>query len=109
MIPLLCICIETPCTPFAEVCSEPAATSGNVAGPVRGLLVPCATNGDVHLPCQVSESGFNVLDVASVDLLMALEVEPSLESAGAMAAGEPATATAELPGYGLLSYCKMLA
>ena len=38
---------------------------------------------------------------------MALEVEPSLESAGAIAAGEPATATAELPVDGLLSYCKM--
>jgi hypothetical protein len=45
---------------------------------------------------------------ASVDLLMALEREPSLELAGAMAAGEPATATAELPVDGLLSYCKML-
>jgi hypothetical protein len=109
MIPLLCICIETPCTPSAEVCSEPAATSGNVAGPVRGLLVPCATDGDVHLPCQVSESGFNVHQRTSVGRLVALEVVPSLELAGAMAAGEPATATAELPGYGLLSYCEMLA
>ena len=108
MIPLLCICIETPCTPSAEVCSEPAATSGNVAGPVRGLLVACATDGDVHLPCQVSESGFNVHQRTSVGRLVALKMVPSLELAGAMAACEPATATAELPGYGLLSYCKML-
>ena len=108
MIPLLCICIETPCTPFAEVCSEPAATSGNVAGPVRGLLIACATDVDVHLACQVSETRFNVHEFTIMYRLMTFEVEPSLELAGAMAAGEPATATAELPGYGLLSYCKIL-
>ena len=109
VIPLVVIGIETPCTPSAEVRSEPAATSGDVAGPVGRLLVACATNGNVRLVCQVSESGFNVVDVTSVDRLVAFEREPSLELAGAMAAGEPATATAELPGYGLLSYCKMLA
>ena len=109
MIPLLAIGIETPCTPPAEVRSEPAATSGDVAGPVGRLLVASATDGDVRLACQVVEAGVDVHDLASVDRLVALEVEPSLELAGAMAAGEPATATAELPGYGLLSYCKMLA
>ena len=108
MIPLLCICIETPCTPFAEVCSEPAATSGNVAGPVRGLLVACATDVDVRLPCQVAEAGVDVHDLAIVDHLMTCEREPSGKLSGAMAAGEPATATAELLGDGLLSYCKML-
>ena len=108
VIPLVAIGIETPWTPLAEVRSEPAATSGDVAGPVGRLLVACATDGDVRLACQVPESGFNVVDVTSVDLLMACEREPSGELAGATAAGEPATATAELPGYGLLSYCNIV-
>ena len=60
VIPLVVIGIETPCTPSAEVRSEPAATSGDVAGPVRGLLIACATDIDVRLPCRVSETRFNI-------------------------------------------------
>ena len=60
VIPLLTIVKETLWTCSAEVRSEPAATSGDVAGPVGRLLIACATNGDVRLVCQVSESGFNV-------------------------------------------------
>ena len=109
VIPLVVIGIKTPCTPSAEVRSEPAATSGDVAGPVGRLPIACATDADVCLACQVSESGFDVVDVTSVDVLMAFEREPSGKLSGAMAAGDPAIATAELLVDGLLSYCKMLA
>ena len=80
-IPLLTIGIETPWTSSAEVRSEPAATSGDVAGPVGRLLIPCGTDADVRLPCQVAEAGVDVHDFTIVDRLMALQREPSLEFA----------------------------
>ena len=61
VVPLLAIGIETPWKPPAEVRSEPAATSGDVAGPVRRLFVACTTYVDVCLPCQVPESGVDII------------------------------------------------